>query len=117
LAARTLYRARGPVTLVGGGPVAPGQLAAPAQHHRAPGVPRERVHRREVVVEPPAEKAEADEQRRLDRVEAFFEVGGLLLLQPVHRHPRPLERGNVPQRVEVADDGAEAGAARLAAIP
>ncbi len=82
------------------------------QHDLSVGVLRERVHRGELVVEPAAEEAHADEERRLDRIEALLEVGGILLREAMDRDPCPLEARGILQRIEVADDGADACAAR-----
>ena len=83
--------------------------APPTSTTGAPGMADERVHRRELVVEPPAEEAEADEERRLDRIEAFLEVGR----SPARRaggaaRPAARSAAGSRERVHVADHRPEA---------
>ena len=65
------------------------EILPPDQHHPLGWMLRQRVHRGQVVVDPPAEKAQPDEKRRLDRVEALLEVGRSPARPPRRPPPRP----------------------------
>lgn len=70
-----------------------------------------------MMVDPPAEEPEPEEQRGLDRIEAFLEIGAVLLGDGVDRHPPRPQRGGAPERIHVPDHRREVAAPREGEIP
>ena len=79
------------------------EIRAADQHHGPGGMPDQPVHRREVMIDPAAEKAEPDEERRLHRVEALLQVGRVLLADLEDRHARGAQALGVAEQIHVAD--------------
>jgi hypothetical protein len=79
------------------------EVRAADQHHRPRVEPHERVHRREMMVDAPAEKPEPDQQRCRNRGQAFLEIGRVLVGDLVHRHAARAQRRGGGDRIHVAD--------------
>lgn len=77
------------------------------QDQRLLRVLRQRVQRGEFMIDLAAEKSDPEIKRRLHRIEAFLQIGALLLGDPMDRDATRLHRAPVFERIDISDHRAK----------